>query len=295
MIAAGLWLVALATAAQPARSGELVLDADAPAITLMVAGVPLRLRVDLDQRDVVELNPDAAARLPLQWQDGFVADLGGVRLEGRQASGEVEIAGRRMALPFSTHGRPCCAGVDGAIGPMLLPYATIRWRRAAPGVEGRRRYAMTADAQDGLSVQDGGVAVQLSLGRPVTLASRAAGVMLAERHGGRYSGAYEEVAGPFGVPRAVRPVSFARPPVLLGFALPVLRVRTGDFGGRLTMPEDRAQPGDIRVERRRRTQRAWPVVVLGRDQTDHCREIAFHADSLTLDLACAAPGPAAVR
>ncbi len=283
-------LALLAAAAAPPRAGTLTLDADRPVIGVVVAGVPLTLRVDLDQRDVVELNPAAVARLPLRFGEGFTAQVGTVELPGREAAAEATIAGRKHPLLLSTHGRECCAGVDGAVGPVALPYATIRFVRAVPGAMARRRYVMTDDGDGGLSVAQGPVAVGLSLSAPVTVASRAAAIRLSDAHGGRYAGPYAPVAGPFGVARPMRPVAFARPPVLLGFALPRLMTRATDYGGRLAMAEERPAPGDIVVAGRVRPQREWPVVTMGREVLDGCGEIVFHADTLALELACDARG-----
>jgi hypothetical protein len=275
-------------AAKPApRSGTLVLDAAAPFVDVTIEGVPLRLRVDLDQRDMVELDPAAASRLPVQWEDGFDADLGGERLPGRAASVQAETAGRKLALAIATHDRAIGAGVDGIIGPLQLPYAAIRFVRPQAAPQPFRRYAMTWTDESGLTVRQGEVAVQLALARD-TLASRAGGILLARAHGGRWSGPYARVPGPFGIARPVRAIAFATPPHLLGFAVPTLRVRTADFGGGLSMPEDAPTEGDITISRRMPAQHRWPVVILGREYLDGCAEIAFTVEPPTLDLACPA-------
>lgn len=275
-------------AAKPApREGILTLDAAAPFVDIIVAGIPLRLRVDLDLHDMAELTPAAAARLPVEWEDGHDADLGGVQLPGRAAATLATVAGRTVPLGIVTHGQACCSGADGAIGPLQLPYAAVRFVRAGAPPRPVRRYPMVWDATTGLVVRQGEVLVQPSLAR-TTMASRAGGILLARGHGGRWSGPYLRQPGPFGIERPVRDIAFAMPSDLLGFAMPALRVRTADFGGGLAMPEDEAMAGDIRVSRKMRPQSRWPVVVLGREYLDGCAEITVTAEPPTLDLACPA-------
>lgn len=282
-----LALAALLTVAAsgPKREGEITLDAAMPVVEAEVNGVRLRLRVDLDQRDTVELNPDAAARIGAKLRPGYDAVLGGLRLPGQLAPVTARIGGRKVKWIVTTHGRACCEGVDGALDPLRLPYRTVRFTRAGPAYA-PVRYAMTEGMTEGLLVAQPPVSVQLSLGHRRTVASRAAGVLLAERHGGRFAGPYGEAEGSFGVMRPARPVAFADPPVLLGFTVPSLLMRTADFGGGMQMPEERPAEGDIVVARTVAPQRAWAIVVIGRDYLEGCTEIAFHADIKALDLAC---------
>ena len=49
---------------KPPPSGDLALDLADPVIMVEIQKVPMRLRVDLDRQDSIELNPTAAARLP---------------------------------------------------------------------------------------------------------------------------------------------------------------------------------------------------------------------------------------
>lgn len=272
-------------AAMPLRAGTLTLDADRPVIAVTVEGVPLILRVDLDQGDVVELNPGATARLPLKFGEGFVAQVGNVELPGRQVAAVAIIDGVKRPLLLSIHGRDCCVGVDGALGPMALPYAVVRFERRVSGATTAARYVMADDGDGGLSVAQGPLAVRLTLAGE-TVASRAAAVRLSDAGGGRYAGPYLPTPGPFGVMRSMRPVAFSTPPVILGFTLPRLMTRATDYGGRLAMPEERAEPGDIVVARAVRPQREWPLVTIGREYLDGCAAIIFHADTLALELDC---------
>lgn len=277
----------LATAAP---AGTLTLDADDPVIVADVAGQRLRLRVDLDQRDAVELNPDVAARLPVKWERGFTAGIGEIELGGRKAKAVARIGGETIPLNLSEHGRACCAGVDGAIGADMLPYAEVRFvRRVAAGR--RTTLPLRRSDGDGLTVAEGPLAVQLSLARDETVASKAAGVLLAEAHGGRWAGPFAMRAEAFGVRRPARPLAFAGPATILGFPFDRILVRS-DYGRGHAMAEDRPRAGDI-VVRARPVGRDWALVSLGRDRLSRCAEIVYRAEPPSLELDCnAAPAPA---
>ena len=61
--------------------------------------------------------------------------------------------GAETPAQAAEHGRDCCAGADGAIGPSLLPYAIVRWRRSgAPAATDTFALPLDADAEFGLSV-----------------------------------------------------------------------------------------------------------------------------------------------
>src|SRR6187402_843222 len=139
---------------KPAKpSGELLLDAANPVVQVELAGVPLRLRVDLNRQESVELNPAAAARLPVKWEPGMPIEIGRIRLESRIALAELTIYGRTAPTQVAEHGRDCCAGVDGAIGPDLLSYATVRWHRPeAPAATARLSFPISVSPMAGLSV-----------------------------------------------------------------------------------------------------------------------------------------------
>ena len=108
--------------------GELALDAADPVIDAVIEGVPMRLRVDLDAHDSIELNPAAAKRLGIKYEASVDVYVGRVRLPGRAAIAKVRIGAVERLLQVAEHGRICCAGADGTIGPQLLPYRRIIWR-----------------------------------------------------------------------------------------------------------------------------------------------------------------------
>ena len=301
-----LALVALAgcaTARPPKEpgppTGELLLDMDEPVIALRIGKVPLRLRVGLEQKRLIELNPDAAERLRANppykkfgFKTGFEAQVGRETLKGIEAAAPITINRRKMLVLVASHGRDCCDGVDGEIGLGLLPYATIRFvRRAAdPGhsVEFLIDDSSEHGPQTAVSVGRSRIFVQFALDRPQTVATSSAGAILAQRYGGRLGGR-GTIIGAFGVSRPTTLLTLKRPADIAGFRFERLLVRTADFAGKYAFPADPDEPDDIVVRKKTRQQDAWPVILIGRDRLDACSEARYDTIARTLSLRCA-PG-----
>lgn len=271
----------------------LVLDLDDPVIDARIGETVLRLRVDFDRRNTVELNPAAADRLGLPFEAGGGALVGRVRLAERNAVAPVTIAGVAVPLTLSAFDRDCCAGTDGAIGPDLLPYDRVRFVRPG-GVAGatERRFPLTRSDEGGMAVAmptpAGEVFVGFSLGYSGTLATAAAGAILAQAYGGRLTGQRFDVAPAFGVSRPAQRIAFGRTVELAGFAVTELPVRIADFRGSHALPEEPAEAGEILVARRGpRGQTAWPSILIGRDRIHRCAEILFERAPLAITLRCA--------
>jgi len=278
--------------------GELVLDMDDPVIELSVGKVPLRLRVALEQKRLVQLNPEAAERLrrkppsrDFAFEPGFEAEVGREVLKGMQAAMPIRMNGLNMLVTAATHERPCCPGVDGEIGVTLLPYATIRFVRANRAPAGQSARFMIDDDDEhgpetGLSYGKDRLFVQFSLSRSETTATFSAGVILARSYGGKLEPGGQDRAGAFGVMRPTRMLAFSRPSSIAGFGFARLPVRTADFAGRFDFPPDPAEADDIVVAKRIEQQRAWPVVLIGRDRLDRCSEAVYAAPRHELTLRC---------
>jgi hypothetical protein len=255
-----------------------------------IQGVPLRLRVDLDQQDSIELNPAAAARLPIVWENGFAMDVGRVRLESRIAAAQIRIADRTVPSRVSEHGRDCCAGLDGAIGPDLLPYASVHWRRTdAPAPTGTLPFLLEASPTTGLSAASDvdGVRLRFAFVQPATIGTAAAGAILARLWGGRWSGPAGQVTLAFGISRPARTIAFARPGMLAGFRFDQLQVRISDFAGDEKLPSDPNRVDDVVISHRLSRQHAWPAITLGADRLSRCAEIVYYAVPRSLTLHCA--------
>ncbi len=278
----------------PAPAGELVLDARAPVIAVELAGVPLRLRVDLDQHDSVQLNPAAAARLPVTWENDLPLEVGRVQLSSRVAPAILKVGGRTLPAQVAESGRDCCQDADGAIGPDMLPYASVRWRRSdAPASTGVHVLPITSDRETGLSGPSGvgTVRVRFALAADQTIGTAAAGAILAQTWGGRWAGTERRVPITLGVSRPARPIGFTRPGSLIGYGFDQLLVRTSDFGGDTKLPPDPLEPGEIVVSHHLSPQREWAAVTLGRDRLERCGDIVFDVLTRSLALHCAFDQP----
>ena len=292
LVAAALLLTGAHKPQPPA--GDLILDAADPVISVEIHKVPMRLRVDLDREDSIELNPASAARLPLTWTQGGAMDVGRVRLTNRVAGVLLTIDGRTIAAEVSQHGRDCCAGVDGVVGPDLLPFATVHWRNSqAPAPTASRLLLLDQSVNTGLSAASdaGDVRLRFSLGAPDTIGTAAAGATLARLWGGRWSGPERRVTLVFGITRPARPMAFAHPGKVAGFPLDQLLVRLSDFAGDAKLPADPDRAGEIIVSHHLERQRAWPAVTIGTDHLSRCAEIVYAAPPRSLTLRCAFPTP----
>jgi hypothetical protein len=275
----------------PALGGELRLDLADPMVTARIGDTPLRLRVDFDQRDSIELNPGAAARLAIPFESGGDAEVGRVLLPGRMAIAKLSIAGQKAEIQLATHGRDCCEGADGVIGAALLPFEVVRLVASGPAPAGRERvYRMDYSKEAGLEIRQatpaGTIRVQFSLARAGAIATKAAGTVLARAYGGRLDGASATMIGPFGIERPVRMLTLGQPAPLTGFSVDRVQVRTADFGGRRTFPGDAAQPGEIVVRKKVKAHHDWPAILLGREYLAGCSEIIFWTVTRSLSLRC---------
>ncbi|MBW8743065.1 MAG: hypothetical protein JF628_01715 [Sphingomonas sp.] len=273
-----------------APSGDLVLDAADPVIDVEIQTVPMRLRVDLDRQDDIELNPAAAARLPVQWHKSEPLDVGRVRLASHVAGVILRIGERTIPAQVSQHGRDCCLDADGVIGPDLLTFATVRWRNAsAPAPTASLVLPLDASETTGLSAASdaGNVRLRFALGSPETIATEAAGATLARLWGGHWSGPERRVGLVFGITRPARPMAFARSGQFAGFPIDQVLVRLSDFGGDAKLPSDPARKGEFVIAHRLARQPAWPAVTVGADRLARCAEIVYTAIPRTLTLDCA--------
>ena len=105
-------------------------------------------------------------------------DVGRVRLASHVAGVLLNVNRRVVPAEVSQHGRDCCAGVDGVIGPDQLPYANIRWHNAsAPTPTASQLLLLDASETTGLSAASDAANVRLrfALGVSETIGTAAAG------------------------------------------------------------------------------------------------------------------------
>lgn len=269
----------------------LVLNAAAPQITARIAGHPVTLTVDLGGEPLVQLNPDAAARLPLLREDRgvFRVAVGQTTTSVPYSREQVEIAGRssdevRVLTPKAAPEgqRP---GSDGTIGLALLPHAIVelRYRTAAPS----DRSTSVAAARGGRSSSigfswplpnDDEIEIELEPLRPTSVASVAAASRVAAVGDGRLTGPVRRVMIGFGVARPVRRLVLARPISVAGVRVGEADVRLYDWAGRAELPPDADADDAAVVMGRRGRQRGWPILKLGNDVLSRCASITWRRD-----------------
>jgi len=271
--------------------GDVSLDAAAPLIAVTIDGVALHLRVDPGQWEAIELNPEAAKRLPgLTWTADRLMQIGRIALPGRGAVTRLAIEGRTSMVIVAEHGRVAVRDADGVIGPDLLPYAAIRWVRPdAPAADDTLTLPLILSSRTGLAAELAlpvPVRLHFSLMRPRSEGTAAAGSFLAQRYGGHFDGEDEPLPVLFGIDRPARPIRFAQPPLLGGFRVARLLIRTSDFRGDNPLPADPKQADEILVAAPDHPQPAESWVTLATDRLSACAEITYRAEPRTLTLAC---------
>lgn len=286
----------------PPLMDELVLNLADPVIEVRLGEQTLRLSVDLIGRDTLELNPDVFYRANLRYEGGAPVQVGPIEVAGVAAGGTIDVAGYPLKVTVSSHARPCCFGVDGTIGPDLLPYRTVRFVRggakATPPTDESPSATLPLRSDDvtglhqRLETPQGRIFVQFGLANGFTLATYSAGARIAALGEGRLSGAAFTVAGPFGLPRQARLLRLDQPVTLGSFPFTSVPIRLDDYRGSRRFATEGADADDIVVEaRRRRGELDWPSIVIGQDQLKRCRQIVFHRDPATLDLYCDPQSP----
>ncbi|MFS0738438.1 hypothetical protein ABC347_15440 [Sphingomonas sp. 1P06PA] len=269
-----------------------MIDMDAPFIIAEIGGQKLRLRVDPAAQDVIQLNPDAAARTGIALPDRLEAVVGRIEVQGRSGPAQVHILGRRMQAHVATHDKRCCDDADGEIAPMLLPFDVVRFVRAtqsAPGMA--RRFPLQASGESGQYVRvrtaGGTLFARFTLRWPETVATAASGSMLARAGGGRFEGPGLMTAQAFGIARPARMMRLARPVDITGFAIDHAIVRQADFRGQNRLPSDKPRADDIAVRGRAASpQSAWPALTIGRDRLDRCDRIEIRRMPPEIILSC---------
>lgn len=132
MIGRMIALMALAlVATSVAHADEIVLRADAPIVDVTINGKPARMLVDPMLPDMMALNPDTQARLGVR-----PLPMVGARAVFDDSSIRARIARPRIVFANGGSSRAFAglfgekwsdrAGVDGAMGPGVLPYDRVR-------------------------------------------------------------------------------------------------------------------------------------------------------------------------
>jgi hypothetical protein len=278
----------------PATAADLTLDAASGHIVVaQINGRPLRLRVDPETSGFIILNPDAAAQAGLRPSMlGARTIVGPIRLRGFTKVAPVSIGGTSGKRRVIWTERQSVAGADGLIGPADMPFdrVTLELRAPAAGetesvlpMQFERSFGLFHMATFGTQP----IRFRISTMRPNSIATAAAGAVLASLHGGAWSGEQGEQMIKYEVVRPVRPMTLAQPAAFAGLPLDRFHVRTSDNRGSASLPPDsEADPDEIVVTGERERQRARHDVSVGLDWLAACSRLSWDNRSKVMTLTC---------
>ena len=263
-----------------------------------VGGAPARIRIDPAAPAAPLVITEVARRAGLRSGPfDFDYSIGNARITGKTAVTRIDFGLGPTKRRVGWTDAPYSPGVEGAIGPGLLPPSRIvfqlRSRRA-----GERSMALPMVGQGGLEgrwgerfalIQVGGqpMRVQFDPQRPRTLATATAGARIAGAGGGVLSGATEPVEIAFGIKRPARTLKLRTPLIVGPLSVPVMAVRTNASGAVGGITDEVASPDpDEIVVVGRRSNPGIDQLRLGRDQLDRCSSIIFDKPAKVIRLSC---------
>jgi hypothetical protein len=279
----------------PASASDLTLDAASGyLIDATINGVPVRLRVDPETSGFIILNGAAAKRIKLRRSMiGAQAIVGPVRVSAFTKVAGVALGGvtGRRRVVFSDK-FAAADGADGLIGPGDMPYDRVTFQLRAP-VPGERAIGlpMKWERSFGLfyPVAFGSqeVRFRFSTIRRDSIATAAAGAVIAALHAGSWSGEAGEQMIKYEVVRPVRPMTLARPASFGGLPLDRFMVRISDSRGNAVLPTDAvADPDEIVVTAERERQKARYDLSLGTDWLSACSSLSWDNRARVMTLNC---------
>jgi hypothetical protein len=186
----------------PAAAADLVLEAGAHFVEAQVNGQPVRLRVDPEASGYIILNPAAVQRAALRPSlTRAVTYIGPVRLTGRTKSTTVTIGARTDERRIIWMDRDAAADADGIISPADLPYdrVTLNLRPPAAGEQAftlPMTYQRSAGLVHSLRIGEQEIGFKISTANSHTLATAAAGALIAAQQGGAWAGEASARRGP---------------------------------------------------------------------------------------------------
>lgn len=295
----GALLAAAALATTPLEaadtaSRDLTLDAATGfTIPARVQQRAVRLRVDLEASPFVVLNPGAVSRIGLS-RSRLPAHsrVGPIRLDGYSRRVALRVADtnfHRRAVWMRGH--VAVRGADGVISAANIPYDRVIFQIRPPRGDEIRHEVQLAYGRFGLhfpfAVGNEQIEFRFSLLTPQTMATAAAGALLAEHLDGRWTGEATERVVRFDIARPVRPMTLGNPFDIAGFRGRQLLVRTSDNRGLFELPDDRlADPEEIVVTGVVERQRPAFTVSIGMDRLQNCSRLVYTRATNRLSMDC---------
>ena len=220
--------------------------------------------------------------------------LGPLLAQGRFGLGRARIGSSASPKVLAWFHNPVATDVDGLISPAELPYASVTFRLGEE--RPRERSYMLSGQYTPLSgftvpLPVGGhvVNVKLSVTEPNSVATAAAGAVIAEAHRGSWTGEVRPHHIALDIMRPVRPLALQRALGVQGMRVSEFLVRIRDHGGGTQLPADIAtDPDEIIVTAPGETQPVRFLLVLGRDQLASCSSLVWQRRAVRLVARCSA-------
>lgn len=278
-----------------------------PLVDAVIAGQPVRLRLDFGAHAPVTLTPAAAARLGLasdvrpnskeKPDRGVVISKVGRRTVRVPWSREdVTVEGVTQQFPVLTPPDYAAGVSDGSIKPTVLPCAVVRLeQRAARADDGETVLRVVDDGTfDGLPVRlkagREDIQVEFSPWRERSVGTAAVGGILVSLLGGSLTGPVVDTPVVYGIVRPTRLLRLDRPWDAAGVKVPALMMRLSDWEGDYAVPPDADLEADlIQVARRRDPQRSFRLLHLGQDVLRDCASFEWRREGDLLAVRCPAP------
>lgn len=265
------WEIARALSLDP-RVAELVVKAE----TAKTADAP-KSRID---RESVIVKP--------------VAQLGPVRSRGLLSLDRARIAGTWDQKLFTWFDGSVVAGADGTISPAELPHNEVILELGPPKAQEKDyeipvAYTPLTGFTFALPIRSDTVTVKFSPAETATIATAAAGAVIAETNGGQWAGESRPHLIAMNVRRPVRPMALAKPLSIKGMRIKQMLVRTADHQGFRELPADApVDPDEIVVTARTNRQAARFNLTIGADLLADCSTITYNRKRNRLILRCPA-------
>lgn len=275
-----------------AKSPSSQLDVPADhVVDASLEGRPARLLIMANGIDYPILNPSTAGKLGLK--GGFFAahmNVGPVMLKGDTGVIKLGIKSppaKRRALWFDL---PIAPDADGALGPGAIPQpvVTFHLRAVRPGERTFILPLIGRDNQMGtiLPVSGESLFVQWDLGRGPTMATAAAGRIVAYENSGQLEGAAGRIAIRFGIERPVRALTLGRPLKVGPIAISRVIVRTSDSGSIDGIADaDAIDEGEILVTAKGKAKPLFRLAI-GTNDMVGCSSISFDKPGKRIVLSC---------
>lgn len=293
---------AAALQAAPIRENELEVPPDGRFEGRLAAApglpaVPVRIQVGpaMPYRPFLTARAAAAAGLVAVPVPHLIR-VGPVRLEGTPSTAVISLAGKEFLRGVTWFEGAMAEGADLALGPQALPWSRVRFR-LRPARPGERliRLPIVREALIATVVRFRIGRQEVRLGfapeRPTSVATAAAGALLAELQGGSLDEARQRIRLATGVERPVRAMRLARPLSVDGLEIAELVVRTRDFGGATSLPglepgDEEASPDEVVVTARGEASPPVYYIMLGADALAPCSSITFDNERRRVELSC---------